>query len=144
MHCLQVGFGELPFNRVDHFPTCPDICFRVEGYDFLCHKVFLTASHGQHDDRELFYLKRMPACSSRRFSVDAATTLRLWWRITSVRESSCSRSPAPRPLLCTTFRMTSSSASCITSTLMTLRFVFSDLRVSDCFLYRMEAFNRFR
>lgn len=42
---LQVGFGELPFNRVDHFPTCPDICFRVDGYDFLCHKVFLTLSH---------------------------------------------------------------------------------------------------
>ncbi|KAM9343759.1 ankyrin repeat and BTB/POZ domain-containing protein 1 isoform 1-T1 [Pholidichthys leucotaenia] len=37
---LQVGFGELPFNRVDHFPTYPDICFRVNGYDFLCHKAF--------------------------------------------------------------------------------------------------------
>lgn len=35
----QVGFGELPFNRVDRFPTYPDICFRVNGYDFLCHKV---------------------------------------------------------------------------------------------------------
>lgn len=38
----KVGFGELPFNRVDHFPTYPDICFRVDGYNFLCHKV-LTA-----------------------------------------------------------------------------------------------------
>ncbi|XP_076596507.1 ankyrin repeat and BTB/POZ domain-containing protein 1 [Chaetodon auriga] len=37
---LRVGFGELPFNRVDHFPTYPDICFRVDGYDFLCHKAF--------------------------------------------------------------------------------------------------------
>ncbi|XP_061591916.1 ankyrin repeat and BTB/POZ domain-containing protein 1 [Cololabis saira] len=37
---LRVGFGELPFNRVDRFPTYPDICFRVEGYDFLCHKAF--------------------------------------------------------------------------------------------------------
>ncbi|KAM4738270.1 ankyrin repeat and BTB/POZ domain-containing protein 1 isoform 2-T2 [Anableps anableps] len=37
---LRVGFGELPFNRVDLFPTYPDICFRVEGYDFLCHKAF--------------------------------------------------------------------------------------------------------
>lgn len=37
---LRVGFGELPFNRVDHFPTCPDVCFRVQGYDFLCHKAF--------------------------------------------------------------------------------------------------------
>uniref|UniRef100_A0A3Q0SV59 Ankyrin repeat and BTB domain containing 1 n=1 Tax=Amphilophus citrinellus TaxID=61819 RepID=A0A3Q0SV59_AMPCI len=37
---LRVGFGELPFNRVDHFPTYPDICFRVGGYDFLCHKAF--------------------------------------------------------------------------------------------------------
>lgn len=38
-HSPQVGFGELPFNRVDHFPTYPDICFRVDGYNFLCHKV---------------------------------------------------------------------------------------------------------
>uniref|UniRef100_A0A8C7WYT6 Ankyrin repeat and BTB (POZ) domain containing 1 n=1 Tax=Oryzias sinensis TaxID=183150 RepID=A0A8C7WYT6_9TELE len=37
---LRVGFDELPFNRVDRFPTYPDICFRVEGYDFLCHKAF--------------------------------------------------------------------------------------------------------
>ncbi|KAK5609799.1 Ankyrin repeat and BTB/POZ domain-containing protein 1 [Crenichthys baileyi] len=37
---LRVGFGELPFNRVDLFPTYPDICFRVEVYDFLCHKAF--------------------------------------------------------------------------------------------------------
>ncbi|XP_015239258.1 PREDICTED: ankyrin repeat and BTB/POZ domain-containing protein 1 isoform X2 [Cyprinodon variegatus] len=37
---LRVGFGELPFNRVDLFPTYPDICFRVEGFDFLCHKAF--------------------------------------------------------------------------------------------------------
>lgn len=35
----QVGFGELPFNRMDCFPTYPDICFRVDGYNFLCHKV---------------------------------------------------------------------------------------------------------
>lgn len=124
MYRLQVGFGELPFNRVDHFPTCPDICFRVDGFDFLCHKVFLTTSHQQHDDCGLWYLNWPPACVSRLFSVDAATTLRRWWRTTSVRESSCSRSPAPRPLLCTTFRTTSSSASCITSTPMTLRFVF--------------------
>lgn len=38
----QVGFGELPFNRVDLFPTYPDICFRVEGFDFLCHKVGIS------------------------------------------------------------------------------------------------------
>ncbi|XP_030590569.1 ankyrin repeat and BTB/POZ domain-containing protein 1 isoform X2 [Archocentrus centrarchus] len=38
---LRVGFGELPFNRVDHFPTYPDICFRVGGYDFLCHKLMM-------------------------------------------------------------------------------------------------------
>lgn len=37
---LRVGFGELPFNRVDRFPTYPDICFRVNGFDFLCHKAF--------------------------------------------------------------------------------------------------------
>lgn len=35
----QVGFGELPFNRMDCFPTYPDICFRVDGFNFLCHKV---------------------------------------------------------------------------------------------------------
>ncbi|CAB1424205.1 unnamed protein product [Pleuronectes platessa] len=39
---LNVGFGELPFNRVDLFPTYPDVCFRVDGYDFLCHKVFFS------------------------------------------------------------------------------------------------------
>ncbi|KAI4823928.1 hypothetical protein KUCAC02_012482 [Chaenocephalus aceratus] len=37
---LRVGFGELPFNGVDRFPTYPDICFRVDGFDFLCHKAF--------------------------------------------------------------------------------------------------------
>ncbi|TNM86950.1 ankyrin repeat and BTB/POZ domain-containing protein 1 isoform X1 [Takifugu rubripes] len=37
---LGVGFGELPFNRMDCFPTYPDICFRVDGYNFLCHKAF--------------------------------------------------------------------------------------------------------
>ncbi|XP_058499332.1 ankyrin repeat and BTB/POZ domain-containing protein 1 [Solea solea] len=37
---LIVGFGELPFNRFDTFPTYPDICFRVEGYNFLCHEAF--------------------------------------------------------------------------------------------------------
>nr|XP_046221031.1 ankyrin repeat and BTB/POZ domain-containing protein 1 isoform X1 [Oncorhynchus gorbuscha] len=37
---LKVGFGELPFDRTDNFPSYPDICFRVEGYDFLCHKAF--------------------------------------------------------------------------------------------------------
>lgn len=35
----QVGFGELPFNRADSFPTYPDICFRVDDFNFLCHKV---------------------------------------------------------------------------------------------------------
>ncbi|XP_045911915.1 ankyrin repeat and BTB/POZ domain-containing protein 1 isoform X1 [Micropterus dolomieu] len=39
---LRVGFGELPFNRVDCFPTYPDICFRVDGYNFLCHKAFFS------------------------------------------------------------------------------------------------------
>ncbi|XP_061113727.1 ankyrin repeat and BTB/POZ domain-containing protein 1 isoform X2 [Conger conger] len=37
---LRVGFGELPFDKTDNFPNYPDICFRVEGYSFLCHKVF--------------------------------------------------------------------------------------------------------
>ncbi|MGH0170514.1 UNVERIFIED_CONTAM: hypothetical protein FKN15_075826, partial [Acipenser sinensis] len=35
-----VGFGELPFDRTDNFTSSPDVCFRVEGYDFLCHKAF--------------------------------------------------------------------------------------------------------
>lgn len=39
---LRVGFGELPFDRVNHFPTFPDICFRVDGYNFLCHKAFFS------------------------------------------------------------------------------------------------------
>ncbi|KAK6480602.1 ankyrin repeat and BTB/POZ domain-containing protein 1-like [Huso huso] len=37
---LRVGFGELPFDRTDNFTSSPDVCFRVEGYDFLCHKAF--------------------------------------------------------------------------------------------------------
>uniref|UniRef100_UPI0037E8113F ankyrin repeat and BTB/POZ domain-containing protein 1 isoform X1 n=2 Tax=Semicossyphus pulcher TaxID=241346 RepID=UPI0037E8113F len=37
---LRVGFGELPFNRVDRFLTYPDICFKVESFNFLCHKAF--------------------------------------------------------------------------------------------------------
>ncbi|XP_016127162.1 ankyrin repeat and BTB/POZ domain-containing protein 1-like [Sinocyclocheilus grahami] len=35
-----VGYGQLPFDLTDSFPSYPDICFRVEGYDFLCHKAF--------------------------------------------------------------------------------------------------------
>uniref|UniRef100_A0A8C9W7P5 Ankyrin repeat and BTB/POZ domain-containing protein 1 n=1 Tax=Scleropages formosus TaxID=113540 RepID=A0A8C9W7P5_SCLFO len=30
----------LPFDRTDNFTSYPDICFRVENYDFLCHKAF--------------------------------------------------------------------------------------------------------
>lgn len=37
---LRVGFGELPFDRVDLFSTYPDICFQVDGYTFMCHKAF--------------------------------------------------------------------------------------------------------
>ncbi|XP_043103033.1 ankyrin repeat and BTB/POZ domain-containing protein 1 [Puntigrus tetrazona] len=37
---LRVGYGQLPFDLTDSFPSYPDICFRVEGYDFLCHKAF--------------------------------------------------------------------------------------------------------
>ncbi|XP_029911120.1 ankyrin repeat and BTB/POZ domain-containing protein 1 [Myripristis murdjan] len=37
---LRGGFGQLPFNKFDTFPTYPDICFRVDGYNFLCHKAF--------------------------------------------------------------------------------------------------------
>lgn len=94
-------------------------------------------SHQQHNDLALLYLKRRPACASRRFSADAATTLRRWWRTTSARGSSCSPSPAPRPLLCTTSRTTSSSASCITSTPTTLRLVSRIL--TFLFLSRLET-----
>uniref|UniRef100_A0A672PKV1 Ankyrin repeat and BTB domain containing 1 n=1 Tax=Sinocyclocheilus grahami TaxID=75366 RepID=A0A672PKV1_SINGR len=38
--CREVGYGQLPFDLTDSFPSYPDICFRVEGYDFLCHKAF--------------------------------------------------------------------------------------------------------
>lgn len=85
----------------------------------ISHNVSRTA----HNDPRLRSWNGLPVCAARRFSVDAATTLRLCWRTTSVRGSSCSPSPAPRPSLCTTFRMTSLSVSCITSTPMTLRFV---------------------
>ncbi|XP_057212078.1 ankyrin repeat and BTB/POZ domain-containing protein 1 isoform X2 [Triplophysa rosa] len=37
---LRVGYGQLPFDLSDSFPSYPDICFRVDGYDFLCHKAF--------------------------------------------------------------------------------------------------------
>ncbi|RXN19489.1 ankyrin repeat and BTB POZ domain-containing 1 [Labeo rohita] len=37
---LRVGYGQLPFDLTDSFPSYPDICLRVEGYDFLCHKAF--------------------------------------------------------------------------------------------------------
>ncbi|XP_054072278.1 ankyrin repeat and BTB/POZ domain-containing protein 1 isoform X2 [Rissa tridactyla] len=35
-----VGFGELPFDSTDNFNSCPDVCFRVADYNFLCHKAF--------------------------------------------------------------------------------------------------------
>lgn len=37
---LQLGFGELPFNKTKNLSTYPDICFSVDGYNFLCHKAF--------------------------------------------------------------------------------------------------------
>uniref|UniRef100_H3ATG5 Ankyrin repeat and BTB/POZ domain-containing protein 1 n=1 Tax=Latimeria chalumnae TaxID=7897 RepID=H3ATG5_LATCH len=37
---LRVGFGELPFDSTDNFNSYPDVCFRVNGYNFLCHKAF--------------------------------------------------------------------------------------------------------
>ncbi|KAM4610008.1 ankyrin repeat and BTB/POZ domain-containing protein 1 [Polymixia lowei] len=37
---LRVGCGQFPFDRIDDFPSFPDICFRVDGYNFLCHKAF--------------------------------------------------------------------------------------------------------
>ncbi|XP_007888532.1 ankyrin repeat and BTB/POZ domain-containing protein 1 [Callorhinchus milii] len=37
---LRVGFGELPFDSTDNFSSYPDLCFRVKGYNFLCHKAF--------------------------------------------------------------------------------------------------------
>nr|XP_034962356.1 ankyrin repeat and BTB/POZ domain-containing protein 1 isoform X2 [Zootoca vivipara] len=36
---LRVGFGELPFDSTDNFSSCPDVCFRVAEYNFLCHKL---------------------------------------------------------------------------------------------------------
>ncbi|XP_065790118.1 ankyrin repeat and BTB/POZ domain-containing protein 1 isoform X4 [Muntiacus reevesi] len=35
---LRGDLGELPFP-CDGLSSCPDVCFRVDGYDFLCHKV---------------------------------------------------------------------------------------------------------
>ncbi|XP_072454431.1 ankyrin repeat and BTB/POZ domain-containing protein 1 isoform X2 [Notamacropus eugenii] len=37
---LRVGFGQLPFDSTDNFSSCPDVCFRVADYNFLCHKAF--------------------------------------------------------------------------------------------------------
>ncbi|DAA16735.1 ankyrin repeat and BTB/POZ domain-containing protein 1 isoform X2 [Bos indicus x Bos taurus] len=36
---LRGDLGELPFP-CDGLSSCPDVCFRVGGYDFLCHKAF--------------------------------------------------------------------------------------------------------
>ncbi|XP_007465325.1 PREDICTED: ankyrin repeat and BTB/POZ domain-containing protein 1 [Lipotes vexillifer] len=36
---LRGGLGELPFP-CDGFSSYPDVCFRVDGYSFLCHKAF--------------------------------------------------------------------------------------------------------
>lgn len=36
----QGDLGELPFPCPDGFSSCPDICFRVADYSFLCHKAF--------------------------------------------------------------------------------------------------------
>lgn len=55
--------------------------------------------------------------------MDVVIILRPYWRTTSVRESSCSLSPAHQSSLYTTSLMKSSSTSCITSTPMTPRFV---------------------
>uniref|UniRef100_A0A673LHQ8 Ankyrin repeat and BTB/POZ domain-containing protein 1 n=1 Tax=Sinocyclocheilus rhinocerous TaxID=307959 RepID=A0A673LHQ8_9TELE len=40
---IHVGYGQLPFDLTDSFPSYPDICFRVEDYDFLCHKAFFCS-----------------------------------------------------------------------------------------------------
>ncbi|KAF6302658.1 ankyrin repeat and BTB domain containing 1 [Rhinolophus ferrumequinum] len=32
--------GELPFSCPSGFNICPDVCFRVEGWSYLCHKAF--------------------------------------------------------------------------------------------------------
>ncbi|XP_045847586.1 ankyrin repeat and BTB/POZ domain-containing protein 1 isoform X4 [Meles meles] len=37
---LRGDLGELPFPCPDGFNSCPDVCFRVEGCSFLCHKAF--------------------------------------------------------------------------------------------------------
>lgn len=65
----------------------------------------------------------MFAFVSRHFSACAATILKPYWRTTSVRENSCSPSPAPQLLLCTTFPMKYLATSCITSIQMTRRLV---------------------
>ncbi|TKS77742.1 Ankyrin repeat and BTB/POZ domain-containing protein 1 [Collichthys lucidus] len=36
----RAGFDELPFNKLENFQSYPDICFIVDGYNFLCHKAF--------------------------------------------------------------------------------------------------------
>ncbi|XP_070349169.1 ankyrin repeat and BTB/POZ domain-containing protein 1 isoform X1 [Equus asinus] len=37
---LRGDLGELPFPCPDGFNSCPDVCFRVDGCSFLCHKAF--------------------------------------------------------------------------------------------------------
>lgn len=156
----QVGFGELPFNRIDLLPTYPDICFRVDGYNFLCHKVQTTKfPHHSSDSVQtpthcpdpvtmsVLFSACLCVCVSRRFSVGAVITLKPYWRTTSVRESSFSHSPAPQWSLCTTSPMKSSSTSCITSTVMTQRFEhnlylkFESDHLSDFYLLSYQKCN---
>lgn len=65
----------------------------------------------------------MFVCASRHFSAGVVIISKPSWRITSVKEGSCSPSPAPQWLLYTTFPMKYLSTSCITSTPMARRLV---------------------
>ena len=123
---LQVGFGELPFNRIDNFPDYADICFRVESFNFLCHKVCIVCYYREHGTLDmthhiinwLFPLLTYMSVS-RLFSVDVVTISKPCWRTTSVREKWCNPSPAPQFSHSTTSPTTSLSASFTTSTAMT-------------------------
>lgn len=74
----------------------------------------------------------MFAFVSRHFSACAATILKPYLRTTSVKENSCSPSPAPQLLLCTTFPMKYLATSCITSIQMTHRLVLVSVSTSVC------------
>lgn len=125
----QGDLGELPFPCPDGFNSCPDVCFRVDGCSFLCHKVpspplvpsssrKSQAGSSRHKPWTLPFLS--PA-SPRPSSAAAATTSGPCWMTTSGRTSSWRPQVASQPSPCTASRPMSSPTCSTTYTVTTRR-----------------------